>query len=447
MASVFRSNPYRLIHFWFSAMICGSRSMSVLGSHRVQQNVCDVSCVRGKRKHMMYSVLFLLALKLLSACDVDGSLSNQPVEASTAATTVAMPRALAQSRAVNPDQLYVLLTIDGDTPIDGDTQRLEAGTGSNTGTDILTTFSADPFTELFITVDWYETLETGEELLLASWQGEQIVSDVNIRISVGANQYDTSGQSRFDDDGDGISNLDEREQGTPATIAADASVIIPRITLNSPLLIDGLYNPQYDFAQFRDTDGNQLKIDNRMINQGALRADGDTEFVWFAMHDGEFMYLFVLAEDVALANVVRDSEEPWRDDSISVFLDGDNSKGNVYDGVDDRHFVIPLLTSPESQTANSTVIQKGNNSAPLPAFDFNTCFCVNDRHAFEVSIPLDEFGISPGVPFGFDIQIDLDHDGGGRDVKWSWWRPSEGDTNVDDSWKIPSVLGTVVLEQ
>lgn len=453
MATVFRSTFYRYIHFWLSATVCSFRSTSVVSSHRVLQTVCDVSFVCGSRKHITFSVLSLLALTLLSACDAGSSVSDRPVEANTSASTVAMPRALAQSRAVNPDQLYVLLTVNGVT------QRLEAGTGSSSGTDILATFSADPFTDLSVTVDWYETLETGEELLLASWEGTQSVSDENIRISVGANQYATSGESRFDVDGDGISNLDERELGTSATIpdeiivvdpgAADASVVIPRISSDTALMIDGLYDEQYGMAAFNDIDGNQLKIDNRMINQGAgaIRNDGETEFQWFAMHDDEFMYLFVLSESVALANVIRDSEDPWRDDSISVFLDGDNSKGNEYDGVDDRYFVIPLLTSPASQTDNSTVIITGSLAAPLPAFEFNTCFCTNDRHAFEMRIPLDEFGITPGVPFGFDIHIDLDHDGGDRDAKWSWWRPSAGDINVDDSWLNPSVLGTVVLEQ
>ena len=46
-----------------------------------------------------------------------------------------------------------------------------------------------------------------------------------------------------------------------------------------------------------------------------------------------------------------------------------------------------------------------------------------------------------GQPFGFEIQLNEDDNGGARDAKFGWFEPS-GSTVADSN---PSVFGTVLL--
>jgi len=183
-----------------------------------------------------------------------------------------------------------------------------------------------------------------------------------------------------------------------------------------------------------------------MIDQGALRQDGNAEYRWFAMHDDMNLYVFVLGENVIEGNPVRDSDEIFHDDAVNLFIDGDNSKGTNYDGVDDRHLLIPLLTGPDNISDNSTVFQNGKFSAPGAAFEFGTCWCRAGQHAWEFKLPFDEFNIQPGRPFGIEVQMDLDHDGGLRDAKWGWFHPSRTTEDVDSTVQDPSFMGTAIAD-
>ena len=57
---------------------------------------------------------------------------------------------------------------------------------------------------------------------------------------------------------------------------------------------------------------------------------------------------------------------------------------------------------------------------------------------YEIAINLESAGIQIGRPFGFDIQINEDDNGGDRDAKWAWFEK----TGFDRSWLQPCLLYT-----
>lgn len=313
---------------------------------------------------------------------------------------------------------------------------------------------------LAIEINWFETLDSTEAcdgigLLLAiySQTTAPITSDSTINLDV--DEYQIDGIALLDTDSDGTANLAERLAGTdpfvddrPPPSSSAIDVRIGFVDPNDAPIIDGLYDDIYnDRAQFNDDTGEPLAIDNLMVDQGlsSIRSDQNTEFRWLATYDDTWLYIFVLGEIFENANPVRDSSAVFQDDSVDIFIDGNNSKGSTYDGIDDRHFLIPLITSPTDNSSNSTVFQAGPNSAPLPAIEFASCLCTSDRHTWEIRIPLEDFGIQAGFPFGLEVQLNLDNDGGARDEKWGWIHPSRVNIDTDNTFMNPSFMGTAVL--
>ena len=392
------------------------------------------------------SLLLLTSLAVVaSSCSSSLDNSGQTDPNDSATTVVAsdvslpLPAGVSGMRSVDLDSLYAIVTVTGLDPlIFRQSQPVEVSFRVARGN----VFTAN--------IRWFEELANEDDLLLAATTVRQVVTD-SVNLNLESDGYTTEG-TNFDRDSDGFSNLAERQAGTDPTGSDDSPNSIVDVRLNrvdpsQAPVIDGLYDDIYTTAaQFQDDRGEPLNIDNLMIDQGALRPDGETEFRWFGMHDDTFLYLYVLGENVAIANPVRDSTDIFRDDSIDIFIDGDNSKGANYDGVDDRHLLIPLLTDPDNLSgSNSTAFVMGPNSASLPPIEFATCLCTSEQHTWEIKLPLAGFGIVKDRPFGLEIQFNLDHDGGRRDVKWGWFHPSRVDEDVDNTFQMPSFMGTAVI--
>jgi len=395
----------------------------------------------AQKKHMDWKTpgFAICSFLLVSACSdstVSTTGSGNVQNDATGSITLAIPELLTTARAVNLDALYA------DVIINGDTQRW------NQSTPIAIALDLAVGEMLNVTVNWYETLDS-TPLPLTTWSlNQQITGDVN--ISAPASAYTSTGAA-FDFDSDGFSNLAELRANSNPLVAGDTpenrpDVEIRWINPTEAPAIDGLYDSIWDRAQFSDVSGEQLSIDNLMINQGAVRPDGNTEFRWFAMHDDTSLYIFVLGENVDTGTPIRDSTSVWQDDNLNLFIDGNNSKLPDYDGVDDRHIFIPLLTSPTDPSSNSSVFVAGDNSAPVPDFEFATCLCSAGQHTWEIKLPLAALNIGKNVPFGFDIQIDEDNDGGARDARWAWFHPSRTTVDVDNTWTTPSFMGTAVIQ-
>ena len=222
---------------------------------------------------------------------------------------------------------------------------------------------------------------------------------------------------------------------------------IPRIDPSESPLIDGEYDNVWDRAVFTDYNGEVLAIDNFIWGRDNSRADGATEFQWLALHDGTYLYLYVMGEQVENATLVADSDFVWNDDNIELFLDGDNSKGSSYDGINDYQLFIPhlKLKDPlEANNSNDTDSRRHVGSDPFRSdpwptdIAFATCLCATDRHAWEIRVGLEQIDITVGQPFGIDLQYSDDHDGGRRNAKWGWKLVNPD--MIDDAWNNPSVL-------
>jgi len=355
--------------------------------------------------------------------------------------TLSVPVEVASARAINLDALFADVVI---TDSSGTSQQQ-----FNQSTPISLPIDVQLGDMLSITVNWFERQTDSTPLALATWTlNQEITGDTT--ITVDSADFITSGDG-FDFDGDTYSNLEELRADSDPMVAGITpenrpDVTIPWVNPTEAPIIDGLYDSIWNNAQFTDADGEQLFIDNLMINQGAVRPDGTTEFRWFAMHDDTSLYIFVLGETVSISTPIRDSTSVWQDDNLNIYIDGNNSKLESYDGVDDRHLLIPLLTSPNDPSSNGTVFVTGSNSATLPDFEFFTCLCSDGQHTWEIKLPLAELNISKDVPFGIDIQIDEDNDGGARDAKWGWFHPSRTTVDVDNTFTTPSFMGTAVID-
>ncbi|MFK8083098.1 MAG: sugar-binding protein [Granulosicoccus sp.] len=397
---------------------------------------------RARLGALIYAPL-LGVLLALGACSELGTTESPPTnDASTTPEPIGngnvlqLPAGFAGLRSIITDNLYAVLTIDDDPPV-----RFQAGE------PLTTTLRVNRGDTITGTLEWFET-HGGTELRLATYR---ILETVNgpLDLVIDNLLYTTEGVG-LDNDNDSFSNLRERQAGSDPLNPNETPSSTPDVRIGSisDILapdIDGRYDAIYSTgAQFNDVNGEALRIDNLMIDRGSLRPNGASEFRWFAMHDSTFLYLFVLGETDATATPVRDSIEFFQDDSIEIFIDADNSKGSIYDGIDDRHIIIPLLTSPEDQGENTTSITAGANSASLPPINFATCLC-DTQQTWEIRLPLESLGIMVDTPFGIEVQLNEDNDGGDRDAKWGWSHPARISVDIDNTFRIPSFMGTAVL--
>ena len=66
---------------------------------------------------------------------------------------------------------------------------------------------------------------------------------------------------------------------------------------------------------------------------------------------------------------------------------------------------------------------------------------LNSDHYYEIVIDLASAGIVPGRPFGFEVQLNDDDNGGVVDARFGWFEKS-GSSIADSS---PGVFGTALL--
>ena len=363
-----------------------------------------------------------------------------------------------------------------------------------------------------VTITWVEDFQGGD-LQLARRTVDFAVGEDERVVQAGGTGYNVD----FDDDDDGPSNLDERRDGTnprvsnaedsgevfndssanetnagiaglaasigadtgPTTVTEDgqttgisetpavtADVIVPRISESDAPVIDGLnvtengrnrLTGEWAQAVQSDISGATLAIDHLMIDIDAETTGNLPYRRWAAMHDGSYLYIVVLVDDVGQR--FRDSGESlYDDDSLELYIDGDNSKSSSYDN-DDFHRLFPLRAPGDYRNSKAAVNNgdmPGPNSstASLP-IEFATGPGIGpdglrranyEQDVYELRIPLQPAGISSDSPFGFELQVNDDDDGLTRDAKWGWKHPARNSVDVDNTYLNPSLMGTLMLE-
>lgn len=389
------------------------------------------------------------ALLGLVACD-----SNEPTTAITVGTDVStvslQPPPKLLTKAVSQNALSPTVMVNGQT-----VDMLPVGEPNPRWTGSIV---VPPGTNTTLTILWTEAVGP-IALPLASFTRELGVINSNSSATIGSDRYQFD---IHDEDGDGFSNLNERINDTNFENALDpgaqtATVFINQIDPNNAPIIDGSWDTSiWPNAQFLDRNRERLGINNLMVDQGATQLDQEPTYRWGAMHDGTNLYLMMFTESVRVGQTpTSDSLMAYQDDAIDVFIDGDNSKADNYDGVNDFHMIIPIFEKdtliPNNSRSLASRDENGINALPIPAgVEYAACHC-NDssigEFTLEMKIPLTEVGITVGQPFGIEIQYNDDKDGGERDAKWGWFHPSKTLTgqDVDFTWQDPKFMGTAEL--
>jgi hypothetical protein len=157
----------------------------------------------------------------------------------------------------------------------------------------------------------------------------------------------------------------------------------------------------------------------------------DSRFHFWTIWDDTKLYAFVKVwDDVTMYDAI--SGNSYESDGIEVYFDGDNSKGETYDGVNDNQIRFE---------------RKDTSSVDIDAtawFDKSSVLFANRETDtgwnLEFSIPLADCFIDNtiGTIFGFEMQMN-DCDTGARDGMRRWW-------SWDNlSWANPSKFGEAEL--
>ncbi|MCK5812621.1 MAG: hypothetical protein KAH03_00115 [Cocleimonas sp.] len=171
-----------------------------------------------------------------------------------------------------------------------------------------------------------------------------------------------------------------------------------------------------------------IKLTN--IIGGGLGGSKDLSAVWQAKWDQQFLHIRV---DTLDDFYVRDSDAPWADDSIEIFIDADGSRSASFDGKNDFHLIFRW----KDQKVNLS-----HNSASRRDMGIQqTMTRSNHGMILEAAIPWQSLGVNPteGHAIGIDIQVNDDDNGNDRDSKLAWH------AKRDDAWKNPQRFGRLVL--
>ncbi|OED43081.1 hypothetical protein AB833_04675 [Chromatiales bacterium (ex Bugula neritina AB1)] len=276
-----------------------------------------------------------------------------------------------------------------------------------------------------VVVSWGQNYGTFGYLPLARQQ-KSVVVGADPGVVVFENGYNTA----FDFDNDGMSNLVELEEGRSPVSFLD-------VTIN----VDGAF-PTGLSLPGSNVCGARMPIAvvvEQLVTDAVVTPDDNIAW-WCGLYLPESRNVLnevTRLESIVLIVKVTDdilfvdspTGQEYRDDSVEVFIDGDNSKRSSYDGANDFHFrFLPEGTGGVFLTRGPYLPE--NLTASVDYF--------TGGYQLTVTIPVQEVGIDNGQPFGLNIEVNDDDDGGGRDAKYSWVA-AEG---RDISWRNPSAFGT-----
>lgn len=150
---------------------------------------------------------------------------------------------------------------------------------------------------------------------------------------------------------------------------------------------------------------------------------------WRAQYDSVNLYFLVQVNDATRVN--DNNASWWNDDAVEIFLDGDNSKGTAYDGINDFQLGFRW---------NDNTVHAGGNSVSNTTGIRFSMYATGTGYNLEAAIPWSTIGVKPsiGKPIGLDIALDNDNDGT-RDGQLEAFA-----TNTT-AYTDPAVFGTVYL--
>ena len=315
----------------------------------------------------------------LGACDG----GQQPILLNDGVVSIPVPQNIKQIRALSDDQLEVQISVNDEV------RRTVPVPDSSETVSTVVNMPAEQSNE--ITVSWFAVVGS-TNVLLADFTAGVAAGETVLNVS----GYNSTG-TRFDDDGDGRSNLEE---------AFDNRNLLSEFDLEVPQ-----QNSFGGTVAFITDDG----IDSDTSGDAA-EADEDTLFR--LRHNGSELIVYVCGQDRTLVgdNIASDGEY-WHDDTIFIYLDGADSDSGVYDQLDD--FQLAFVRSTEEM-----IVSKGAENSFCPngecisyMFFESTSSC---EYELNVTLPLNDLNMAIGSPIGFDIEIVDDDNGGLRDASSAW---------------------------
>ena len=245
-----------------------------------------------------------------------------------------------------------------------------------------------------IKIEWLANIGN-RQILLADFS--DIVLPGQTTLEIGPTSYISAGP-RFDEDNDGRNNLQEAIENR--NLLSEFDVEVP---------LQNTFGGQFSVILDDGIDDN--------LSGDPIEPERDT--VFSLRHDNENLIVYVCGYDTTLE---ADSvPQHWNDDTIFIYLNGNDSSEAGYDGIDDFQLMFP-------RGSNEMVVAKGQTNQFCPD---GTCiqqtggfFFTTDNndceYEFQVQLPLAELNMEPGRAIGFDIELTDDDNGGLRDGSRGW---------------------------
>ena len=163
----------------------------------------------------------------------------------------------------------------------------------------------------------------------------------------------------------------------------------------------------------------------------------DVAMTYQVVWDSSYLYYSINIEDDVK---VQDGDYNHNDDGMELWLDGDNSRKQAYDAIND--IGIGFRYVPDSALGR---VEMYDWDAGFAAFDINSVMTASAETEtgffVEFALPLDSLDIQPanGHMFAHDIDYNDDDDSGERDTKAKVFPP------VDETWRNPSYMNPAKL--
>jgi hypothetical protein len=173
--------------------------------------------------------------------------------------------------------------------------------------------------------------------------------------------------------------------------------LVPIVRTTRPPAIDGQAEEAWSPAVKRRLEHSNGPAPQTSDIQGSFRA----------MWDDDALYLFV---EVLDDRKVKNQADPWLDDAVEVFVDGDGRRSPTYDA-DDHQYVFGW-NNPE---VHEPVGRGGGSGVRFAEAEWEY------GYRMEIALPWASIGTKPkpGDAIGLDVHVD-DNDGTGREQKLMW---------------------------
>lgn len=158
-------------------------------------------------------------------------------------------------------------------------------------------------------------------------------------------------------------------------VCAEAATV--EVSYGSPV-VDGVKDAVYDLMK---------PIETKKVITGSSIDDPSSAKVWLSW-DNEGLYAYAEVRETTPAN---EASEEYKQDSIEIFTDEDNSRSSIIDGNDTQYRVTSLGSRTLGNAASDSFLSAAST--------------MEDGYSVEVKLPWLEIMPADGTVIGFDILV------------------------------------------